>query len=133
MFKSRNKLFILVIMLLALMTTFLIACSNTPATDPDDDDYEKPAATITVNNAMDMIYNGLVQGGTSLNATPTRYVETVYTLYTSAVNFTITYKACYKENTPDSLFYINVFDNKEYIERATFYYDSKDLYISSGE
>ncbi|NCA91665.1 hypothetical protein EOM82_00205 [bacterium] len=133
MFKSRNKLFILVIMLLALMTTFLVACSNTPATDPDDDDYEKPAATITVNNAMDMIYNGLVQGGTSLNTTPTRYVETVYTLYTSAVNFTITYKACYKENTPDSLFYINVFDNKEYIERATFYYDSKDLYITSGE
>ncbi len=132
MIKHRYKLFILVILLLALMTTFLVACSNTPATDPEDEDYEKPAATITVNNAMDMIYNGLVQGGNVLKTTPTRYVESVYTIYTSAVNFTITYKACYKENTPDSLFYVKVFDNKQYVERATFYYDSKDLYITSG-
>lgn len=132
MFKSKSKLFLLLVLIIVMMTTVLAACSTAVVDDPDDDDNKKPAATITVNSALDMIYSGLVEGGKALEKAPSKYVETIYTIYTSEINYTITYKAYYAANIPDSLFYVKVFDNEEFVDRAIFYYDSRDLYISSG-
>ncbi len=138
--KGKKKLFlILLTMLMVLLTVMLVACSSNGGgddTEPDDgeDDPQivKPI-TLSPSQALDKIYEGLIAGGEEISSAVSYGVSDVFTVFLNDVmNYTITYKANYKENSADSEIYIKLFDNTAYLDRLTVYYNGGDLYLDMG-
>lgn len=129
---KKKKLLIILSVLLIAMLAVMAACADTgEEIDPGVDD-KPPAGTLTPNQALDRIYDGLLSGGEAMNEMSGYGVENVYTLFTSILNYTVTYKANYNANYADSEIYVGIFDNQAYTERLTLYYDGSDLYMRSG-
>ena len=141
---KKRWLFLIGVLLILALCGCLVACTGNNGSseiDPDDVDPTDPTVkTLTNSQALDKIYNGLISGGDVLKQSKTYGVETTYTAYTRAasggfglLNYTLTYKANYNENYPDSEIYIYVFDNNAHRERLVVYYDGNDLYVVSSE
>lgn len=133
--KKKPILIILVLLLAVLVVFSAVACSNKTSDDVDDDETTDPTIKkLTQNEALDKIYNGLVKGNTEMSQAASYGVVNLFDLYLeTVVNYRITYKANYKENSADSEIYLSVFDYEENMERFSFLYDGGDLYLSSGE
>ncbi|MFA6865922.1 MAG: hypothetical protein WCR54_00215 [Clostridia bacterium] len=129
--KKRFKIILLVIFVM-LVALSLFACnsSNNDIIDTDDTPIKKPV--YSVDSAVDDAYLGINNAKDVLDEATVYSVNTRYMLYTDIINYEVTYRANYKENAQDSEIYVNIFDNATNANRLTLYYDSKDLYLSSG-
>lgn len=128
--KKKLSLILIFIMVLVFALT-LFAC-----VDKDDDIIDDPTnptkEKITVPQAMQSTYDGIMAGSDALSNAKNYAVESTYTLFTeNELNYTITYKANYAENKQDSEIYLSFFDNdpKEHRNRLSVYYDKKNLYL----
>lgn len=136
MTNKRTKIILLLLTLVLVVAMLgLVACSNETPDDDDDDGgggVVKPIE-MNFNQYMSKINTGL-KGAENFANTESEYaVQSKYTVYTSTENYTLTYKAIYKENKQDGRYYIRIFDNANHVERADIYYDGKDLYVTSGQ
>lgn len=129
--KKKRLYIILSILLIVLMTLTAVACTE-EGEEPDPGEVVEPIV-LTPGQALDRIYDGLLDGGDAMASMSSYGVENVYTVYMNMLNYTITYKANYRENYADSEIYISVFDNQAYLDRITAYYDGADLYFSSQD
>lgn len=136
MINKRTKLILLLLTLVLVVSMLgLVACSNETPDDDDDDGGGGATKPIEMNfnQYMSKINTGL-KGAESFASTESEYaVQSKYTVYTSTENYTLTYKAIYKENKQDGRYYVRVFDNGNHVERADIYYDGEDLYVTSGQ
>lgn len=132
--KKRLLILLLSILMIAALIVVLAACSDKPKDEEaDTDDPGRTVKTLTSTQALNKIHSGLLAGGEAV-ASATQYgVQTEYSIYTSMLNYTVTYKANYNENYADSEIYINLFDNNAHVDRACLYYDGQDLYYLAGE
>lgn len=121
--------------MLVLAIAFTVAaCGDKPTEDPPEEpDGGTETVTLTPNQALDRMYEGILSGGEAMAAKTSYGVENVYTVFSSMLNYTVTYKANYDENNADSEIFVSIFDNSAYLDRATFYYDGLDLYYRSAE
>ncbi len=135
MTNKRTKIILLLLTLVLVVAMLgLVACSNETPDDEDDGGggTVKPIE-MNFNQYMSKINAGL-KGAENFANTESEYaVQSKYTIYTSTENYTLTYKAIYKENKQDGRYYIRVFDNANHVERADIYYDGEDLYVTSGQ
>jgi hypothetical protein len=133
----KKKLRIILILSIAILMIFaLVACSSASQTDEEGDDdtvITTPTSSYSVSQAMNYTYDGLLAARDALASTKTYAIESEYTIYTKALNYTICYKANYAENPQDSEIYLSVFDNEEYKNRISCYYDKENLYLLSDD
>lgn len=128
---KRKLSLILIMLLLVAMAFTLFACSgNTGDLDDDGNDPGNPTRErITVPQAMQSTYDGLIAGKAALDSASYYAVESVYTIRTEKdLNYTVTYKANYSQNPQDSEIYLSFLDNDNNANRLSVYYDRKNLY-----
>ena len=138
---KKKRLFLLIGMLLVLaLCGCLVACSGGSSTEEEPDDPVTPSGrTLSPQQSLDKVYNGLLAGGSSIENATTYGVDTTFTVYTrpasgvgfGMLNYTLTYKANYNENYADSRIYIRAFDNNAHKDRFVVYFDGSDLYFRS--
>lgn len=137
MYKKHTKILILLFALLLVIAMLgLVACAPDDVDEDDEDEggggIVKPIE-MNFNQYMTKINNGLKNAQEHVNGVTDYFVSSEYSIYTSTENYTVTYKAVYKENDRDGLYYVRAFDNANHIERANIYYDGRDLYVTSGQ
>ena len=132
--KNKRFLWLLTIMLVLALAFTVAACGDKSTEEtPEEPDDGVETITLTPNQALDRMYEGILSGGEAMAAKTSYGVENVYTVFSSMLNYTVTYKANYDENDADSEIFISIFDNSAYLDRATFYYDGLDLYFRSAD
>ncbi|HKL74204.1 MAG TPA: hypothetical protein VJ903_04865, partial [Clostridia bacterium] len=125
--KKKLSLFLILIMITVLAAA-LFACTK-DTTEIEDPPTRPTLEQITVPQAMQKTYEGLLYGGDVISETTTFAVDSFYTIYTKEINYSITYKANYETNPQDSEIYLAIFDNESNRNRVSIYYDKANLYI----
>ncbi len=132
--RRRSILYLLLLSLILVAVLGMVACSNRET--PQEEEQEQPVPdNYDVNYYLAKVNEGLVATNDLMNnATEplTEYtVESEYTFRTGVENYTMKYSVTYGESPEKNKYYLYLFDNVNHINRATFYYDSKDLYVYS--
>ncbi|MCR4660645.1 MAG: hypothetical protein K5765_01430, partial [Clostridia bacterium] len=138
---NKKKLLLFAVFIVILVLCFgLIACNNNNVNNEEEPEEEdQPKETQTVNGYLNRINSNLTSEIEYLSNATNYSVESEVEINTSILNYTIQYKASYAgkatnestfNDSPNNLYYISMFDNKNHKERIKVYYSGKDLYLT---
>lgn len=134
---KHTKLIFLILTLLVVATMLgMVACSEKRTDNPDDegdDPYVAPKKEMLFGEYMNKINSGMLGGEKYLENIYNYHVKSTYDIYSSVENYTLTYEAVYSNSSRDSLYYVNMFDNANHVERISILYDGADLYVTAKE
>lgn len=131
---KEKRLFLIILTLITVATLVCVVAACSGGGNNTDEDIEPDDVPtikkLTQNEALDKIYDGLLDGKTEMSSAKTYGVSNELVVYIQTVlNYSVTYKANYRENAADSEIYVRLFDNDKHIERLSMLYAGGDLYF----